>query len=86
MRKEFYLVLHSFPSQNFKILYAYLANALAKCRHSALIGHALQFGLLFVQKTCIHCNSCLNHDGFQLSRVGQSHKKMRLTFPNVIIW
>lgn len=30
-----------------------LAKALAKCLHSPLIGHALQFGLLFVQKTCI---------------------------------
>lgn len=29
-----------------------LANALAKCLHSALNGHALQLGLLFVQKTC----------------------------------
>ena len=28
-----------------------LANALAKCLHSPLIGHALQFGLLFVQNT-----------------------------------
>lgn len=32
---------------------AYLAKALAKCLHSPLMGHALQFGLLFVQKTCI---------------------------------
>jgi len=32
----------------------YLAKALAKCLHSPLIGHALQFGLLFVQKTCMH--------------------------------
>lgn len=31
----------------------YLANALAKCLHSPLIGQALQFGLLFVQNTCI---------------------------------
>lgn len=30
-----------------------LANALAKCLHSPLIGHELQFGLLFVQKTCM---------------------------------
>lgn len=28
-----------------------LAKALAKCLHSPLIGQALQFGLLFVQKT-----------------------------------
>lgn len=31
----------------------YLAKALAKCLHSLLIGHALQFGLLLVQKTCM---------------------------------
>lgn len=30
---------------------AYLAKALAKCLHSPLIGHALQFGLLLVQNT-----------------------------------
>lgn len=32
-------------------LWTYLANALAKCLHSPRMGHALQFGLLFVQKT-----------------------------------
>jgi hypothetical protein len=37
---------------------ANLANALAKCLHSPLIGHALQFGLLFVQKTCIDIKAC----------------------------
>lgn len=31
----------------------YLAKALAKCLHSLLIGHALQFGLFLVQKTCM---------------------------------
>jgi len=35
-----------------------LANALAKCRHSPLIGHALQLGLLFVQKTCKIYSKC----------------------------
>jgi hypothetical protein len=29
-----------------------LERALAKCLHSAFIGHALQLGLLLVQKTC----------------------------------
>lgn len=29
-----------------------LVKALAKCLHSAFIGHALQFGLDFVQNTC----------------------------------
>lgn len=37
---------------------ANLAKALAKCLHSPLIGHALQFGLLFVQKTCIDIKAC----------------------------
>lgn len=31
---------------------ANLVKALAKCLHSAFIGHALQFGLDFVQNTC----------------------------------
>lgn len=31
----------------------HLENALAKCLHSLRSGHALQFGLLLVQKTCI---------------------------------
>jgi hypothetical protein len=30
----------------------HLERALAKCLHSAFIGHALQLGLLLVQKTC----------------------------------
>ena len=30
-----------------------LANALAKCLHSPLKGHALQLGCLFVQNTCM---------------------------------
>jgi hypothetical protein len=29
-----------------------LERALAKCLHSAFMGHALQLGLLLVQKTC----------------------------------
>lgn len=40
----------------FSEISANLAKALAKCLHSPLIGQALQFGLLFVQKTCVQIN------------------------------
>jgi hypothetical protein len=40
---------------------SHLAKALAKCLHSPRIGHALQFGLLLVQKTCAIKNwPCFN--------------------------
>jgi len=44
---------------------AYLAKALAKCLHSPLIGQALQFGLLFVQKTCTGTHRTLPHYAWQ---------------------